>query len=80
MPPQKNKIIIDLPMYEINTRTLSFLTGSTVYEGDFAIITVPLGVLKTANITFSPTLSQEKQEAIEAVGMSTGEIQKKSKQ
>ena len=39
-----------------------------MYEGDFVIVTVPLGVLKHKDITFSPELSDEKLNAIEAVG------------
>ena len=44
------------------------IPGSDTYEGDYVIITVPLGVLKTNTITFSPVLSQEKLTAIEDLG------------
>ena len=44
------------------------IPGSDTYEGDYVIITVPLGVLKTNTITFSPVLSQEKLKAIEDLG------------
>ena len=47
-----------------------FSAGSKVYEADFVIVTLPLGVLKEDTVTFSPALSKEKTDAIKSVGMS----------
>lgn len=38
-------------------------------EGDYVLVTVPLGVLKSGNITFEPALPSGKIEAIKGVGM-----------
>ncbi len=38
---------------------------------DAVIVTLPLGVLKNNSVTFSPALPQDKQEAIERLGMGT---------
>ena len=43
--------------------------NGTVTEVDYAIVTVPLGVLKSGNIEFIPALPSTKQNAIEKVGM-----------
>lgn len=43
--------------------------GSSLYEADYAIITVPLGVLKAGSITFNPPLPARKQQAIDAMQM-----------
>lgn len=40
-----------------------------VTEADFVLVTVPLGVLKSGNIQFTPNLPSFKQNAIEKVGM-----------
>ena len=39
------------------------------FEADYAIVTVPLGVLKAGSITFSPALPDGKQQAIQRLGM-----------
>ena len=39
------------------------------FEADYAIVTVPLGVLKAGSITFSPELPDGKQQAIQRLGM-----------
>jgi len=39
------------------------------FEADFAIVTVPLGVLKKGSVSFDPALPPAKTEAIAAVGM-----------
>ena len=44
--------------------------GSKVYEADFVIVTLPLGVLKENTVTFLPALSKEKTDAIKSVGVS----------
>lgn len=43
--------------------------NGTISEADYAVITVPLGVLKANSIQFSPTLPQIKQTAIQKIGM-----------
>ena len=44
-------------------------TNKGIYEGDRAVITLPLGVLKKGNVQFSPALPSEKQDAIQSLGM-----------
>ncbi len=44
--------------------------NGTVSEADYAIVTVPLGVLKNNSIQFTPALPAAKQTAIEKIGMS----------
>jgi monoamine oxidase len=43
--------------------------NATVTEADYAIITVPLGVLKKNRIEFTPALPAAKQNAIQKIGM-----------
>ncbi|KAG9136614.1 hypothetical protein Leryth_020279 [Lithospermum erythrorhizon] len=42
--------------------------GGQVYEGDMALCTVPLGVLKSGSIKFMPELPQRKLDAIKRLG------------
>ena len=42
------------------------------YQGKKVIITVPLSVLKSQLIQFTPPLPQQKQEAIQRIGFNTG--------
>lgn len=44
-------------------------TDQGVFTADYAIVTLPLGVLKRGSITFSPELPENKQTAIERMGM-----------
>ncbi|PPD73741.1 hypothetical protein GOBAR_DD29338 [Gossypium barbadense] len=44
------------------------MTGSQVYEGDMALCTVPLGVLKSGSIKFVPELPQRKLDGIKRLG------------
>ena len=44
-------------------------TPSNVYEADCVLVTVPLGVLKSGDISFIPPLPPEKQAAIDRLGM-----------
>jgi monoamine oxidase len=44
------------------------MTPANSYEADCAIVTVPLGVLKTKTIAFDPPLPEHKQQAIDRVG------------
>lgn len=43
--------------------------NGTVTEADYAIVTVPLGVLKKSSIQFTPALPAAKRTAIEKIGM-----------
>ena len=43
-------------------------TNGAVHEFDAVVVTVPLGVLKSGDISFSPELPQEKRNAIERLG------------
>lgn len=58
----------------LDTRTIvvSTRTGE-VYQGDFVVISLPLGVLKSnheeSSVTFSPPLSEDKMDAIHGMGM-----------
>jgi monoamine oxidase len=45
------------------------VTDTAVYTAPTAIITLPLGVLKAGNVSFSPGLPPAKQEAIQKLGM-----------
>ena len=45
--------------------------GDKVYRGSLAIITVPLGVLKSGDIKFEPALPAKKQESIDKLAMGT---------
>ncbi len=46
-------------------------TKSKVYQADYAVVTVPLGVLKKGVISFTPQLPAFKQNAIEKIGMNS---------
>ncbi|KAJ7970484.1 Lysine-specific histone demethylase 1-like protein [Quillaja saponaria] len=44
------------------------IAGSQVFEGDMALCTVPLGVLKSGSIKFTPELPQRKLDGIKRLG------------
>lgn len=44
-------------------------SNGNTYSGDYIIVTVPLGVLKSGMIKFSPPLSKEKQDSIKKLEM-----------
>ena len=46
-------------------------TNQGAFQADHAIITLPLGVLKSGQVAFSPPLPARKQQAINALGMGT---------
>jgi monoamine oxidase len=46
-------------------------TNRGVFEADYALVTVPLGVLKRGSISFDPPLPEEKQQAIKRLKMGT---------
>ena len=48
---------------------VTITTNQDSFAADYAIVTLPLGVLKKASVTFSPALPTEKQRAISKLGM-----------
>ncbi|XP_058103183.1 protein FLOWERING LOCUS D [Magnolia sinica] len=66
----------NLPIfYEKTVNTIRYgsdgvqvVAGSQVYEGDMALCTVPLGVLKSGSIRFVPELPQRKLDGIKRLG------------
>lgn len=52
-----------------HARHLSVITENGEFQAAAVIVTVPLGVLKAGSIVFSPPLPDEKQAAIERIGM-----------
>ena len=44
-------------------------TSQGRYDADFAIVTLPLGVLKRRGVEFSPELPESKRESIGRMGM-----------
>lgn len=48
---------------------VSIRTEQGAYEADRAVITLPLGVLKSGSVQFSPVLPEAKQDAIQSLGM-----------
>lgn len=46
-----------------------YTVAGDVYEGDSAIVTLPVGVLKSGRVTFAPPLPPEKQAAIDVLRM-----------
>lgn len=45
------------------------ITQDSNYEADYVVVTVPLGVLQVGKLTFSPSLTRDKREAITKLGM-----------
>lgn len=64
-------IVLNTPVVGIETNDsgVRVLTDSSPLEADYAVITVPLGVLKAGKIAFSPPLPPEKRTAIERLTM-----------
>jgi monoamine oxidase len=54
---------------DYGNRGVSVTTDKGNFQADVALITLPLGVLKSRNISFSPTLPQNKQSAIERLNV-----------
>lgn len=48
---------------------VSLLSSGQTLEADYALVTVPLGVLKAGGITFTPPLPDRKRRAIDALGV-----------
>jgi monoamine oxidase len=65
-------IVLNKPVKEIDytaANTSVTAEDGTKYEGTRVIVTVPLGVLQSGNIKFTPPLSQAKTDAINRLGM-----------
>ena len=54
---------------EARQRGVTVTTTTREFVGDYAIVTLPLGVLKRGNITFSPSLPRTMQQAIDTLEM-----------
>lgn len=54
---------------EYGKQAVSVKTEKGTFQGDAVIITLPLGVLKSGNITFSPALPQNNRAAIDRLNM-----------
>ena len=54
---------------EYGERSVIVATGKEEFQADRAVITLPLGVLQSRRVDFSPPLPQEKQAAIQALRM-----------
>jgi monoamine oxidase len=54
---------------DFSGNTVKITHNGTLTEADYAIVSVPLGVLKQQKIAFTPALPAAKQTAIEKVGM-----------
>jgi monoamine oxidase len=52
-----------------NKNGVTVETNRAKFQGDYAVVTLPLGVLKTGAVTFMPALPRRKQEAIQQLGM-----------
>lgn len=63
---QLNAIVTGI---EHSATGIKITTPENTYTADAAIVTVPLGVLKSGNIRFMPDLPKEKQLAINKLGM-----------
>jgi monoamine oxidase len=60
--------IVNLVEYSVDG--VKVTTTQSIFEGDFAVITLPLGVLKSGSVSFDPPLPAAKQAAIRNLGMS----------
>jgi monoamine oxidase len=54
-----------------NDSGVTVTTNQETFDADFAIVTLPLGVLQSGTVAFSPPLPDEKQRAIERLQMGT---------
>jgi monoamine oxidase len=54
---------------EYDNTGVSLDTNEGKFQGDYALVTLPLGVLKAGTVTFTPALPQRKQQAIRQLGM-----------
>jgi monoamine oxidase len=56
---------------DTRTRQCRVTTNMGVFEGDYVLCTLPLGVLQAGNVSFLPAFSTAKQTAISRMGMGT---------
>ncbi len=56
-------------LIEYNDTGVKVHSGGKVFEGDYAIVTLPLGVLKTGSVKFSPELPDYKLNAVSRLDM-----------
>jgi monoamine oxidase len=68
IPIELNQQVIKI---EYNHNGVEVSTQNQHYHADYVIITVPLGVLKSGTIRFTPSLPQDKQNAINQLAMAT---------
>ncbi|WMV31628.1 hypothetical protein MTR67_025013 [Solanum verrucosum] len=63
-------IIFEKTVYAIRygRDSVKVITAGQLFEGDMALCTVPLGVLKSGSITFIPELPQQKLDTIKRLG------------
>jgi monoamine oxidase len=52
-----------------NDQGVTITTGGEDFEGDFALVTLPLGVLKASDVRFDPVISTSKKNAIKKLGV-----------
>jgi monoamine oxidase len=52
-----------------NDQGVTITTGGEDFEGDFALVTLPLGVLKDSDVRFDPIISTSKKNAIKKLGV-----------
>ena len=69
-------IRLNTPVTDVTygTSGVTVNAGGATFNADFAIVTIPLGVLKAKSVGFSPPLPTQKLEAIDRLGM--GQINK----
>ncbi|MCI4671783.1 MAG: FAD-dependent oxidoreductase [Bacteroidia bacterium] len=71
----RHKIVYHSPVISVEqTGDKVFIKtqGGNAYEADKVLITIPIGVLKSNKIKFSPELSPDKQKAIDSISFLTG--------
>ncbi|MEO0584620.1 MAG: NAD(P)/FAD-dependent oxidoreductase [Bacteroidota bacterium] len=71
----KHKIVYHAPVRSIDytgEKVVIVTENGDTYEADKVLVTVPVGVLKANKIQFSPTLSAEKKQAIDAINFLPG--------
>ena len=68
---QSNRVLLRQTVEKIdwNAAGVTVTTNQGLHRADRVVVTLPLGVLKTKKIQFSPGLPNEKQRAIDALGM-----------
>ena len=73
--PVMSKVLLNSPVINVDYSKESISVGTLdgrLFEADYVVVTVPMGVLKQKMILFNPELPKKKQEAIEGIGFSGG--------